>query len=196
MDTVLQNFPHVICFIDDILITGVDDQDHLRNLESVLSRLQERGFRLKKSKCVFMKESVEYLGHWIDAEGLHPLAEKTTAIQNAPTPRNIQELRSFLGLINYYGKFISNLSSILRPLNELLQRDRKWKWTRDCTRAFQQAKSALLSSQVLVHYDPSLPLTLAGDASAYGIGAVISHTMKDGSERPIAFASRTQRHCP
>lgn len=91
----------------------------------------------------------------------------------------------------YYGKFIPNLASLIQPLNNLLQHKRKWKWTAACNNAFQQAKEELSSSQVLVHYDPALPLTLAGDASAYGIGAVISHTMPDGTECPIAFASRS-----
>ena len=109
----------------------------------------------------------------------------------APQPRNIQELRSFLGLLNYYGKFIPNLPTLIHPLNSLLQHSQSWEWTSQCDQAFEQAKKALSSSQVLAHYDSSLPITLAGDASAYGIGAVISHTMPDGSERPIAFASRT-----
>ena len=135
--------------------------------------------------------SVEYLGHRIDAEGLHAMPSKLQAIVQAPAPKNVQELRSFLGLLNYYGKFIPNLASLIQPLNNLLQHNRKWKWTTACNNAFQQAKEELSSSQVLVHYDPALPLTLAGDASAYGIGAVISHTMPDGTERPIAFASRS-----
>ena len=88
-------------------------------------------------------------------------------------PQNVQELRSFLGLQNYYGKFIPNLASLIQPLNSLLQHDHKLKWS--------------ASSRVLVHYDPSLPITLAGGASAYGIGAVISHCMTDGSE-PCACA--------
>jgi len=96
-----------------------------------------------------------------------------------------------LGLLNYYGKFIPNLASLVQPLNNLLQQNRKWKWTTACDKAFQQAKEELSSSRVLVHYDPALPLILAGDASAYGIGAVISHTMPDGTEHPIAFASRS-----
>ena len=116
-----------------------------------------------------MQESVESLGHRIDAEGLHALPEKQTVVQKAPTP---QQLRSFFGLINYYGKFIANLSTIVHPLNELLQKDRKWRWSDECAQAFREAKEALVSSSVLVHYDPNLPLTLAGDASAYGIGAV------------------------
>ena len=111
----------------------------------------------------------------------------TRSIVRAPEPRNIQELRSFLGLLNYYGKFIPNLSTLIHPLNSLLQKSKRWNWTADCKQAFNQAKQALSSSTVLVHYDP---LRLAGDGSAYSIGAVILHILPDGSERPIAFASR------
>ena len=110
---------------------------------------------------------------------------------DAPRPRNVQELRSFLGLLNYYGKFIRNLSSILHPLNNLLRAKQPWCWTEACNRAFQEAKHQLSSAPVLVHYDPELPIRVAGDASAYGIGAVISHLMPDNTEQPIAFASRT-----
>ena len=119
------------------------------------------------------------------------MPSKLQAIVQAPTPKNVQELRSFLGLLNYYGKFIPNLASLIQPLNNLLQRNQKWKWTTASNKAFEQAKDELSSSRVLVHYDPALTLTLAGDASAYGIGAVISHTMPGGTEHPIAFASRS-----
>ena len=110
---------------------------------------------------------------------------------NAPIPENPQQLRSFLGLLNYHGKFISNLASLVNPLNKLLHKDATWQWDATCQMAFQSAKEALTSSPVLMHYDPALHVNLATDASAYGVGAVISHTLPDGTERPIAFASRT-----
>ena len=110
---------------------------------------------------------------------------------DAPTPKNIQELRSFLGLINYYGKFILNAATILAPLNDLLRKDAKWKWAEKCQKSFELAKQTLTSSDVLMHYNPDLPIRMAGDASAYGIGAVIAHVLPDGTERPVAFASRT-----
>ena len=113
------------------------------------------------------------------------------AITNAPPPTNVQELQSFLGLLNYYGKFIRNLSSILHPLNGLLRANQKWRWTDKCTKAFEEAKRQLVSANVLTHYNPTLPINLAADDSAYGIGAVISHVLPDGSEKPISFASRT-----
>ena len=157
----------------------------------MLQKLQEHGLRVRKEKCEFLQPSVEYLGHKIDANGLHALESKLEAITKAPIPRNIQELRSFLGLLNYYGRFIPNLASILHPLNALLRRDSEWVWSKECNQAFELAKEKLVSADVLVHYDSTLPVKLAGDASAYGVGAVISHVMPDGTERPIAFASKT-----
>ena len=191
MDTVLQGIPNVICYIDDILVTGADDAAHLRNLAEVLQRLEQHGIRMKKAKCSFMKAEVEYLGHRVDAEGLHTTPDKLEAIRNAPAPKNVQELRSFLGLLNYYGKFLPNLSTTLHPLNALLQQNHKWHWSAECQQAFQTAKDNLTTSKVLVHYDPALPMKMAADASAYGVGAVISHVLPDGTERPIAFVSRT-----
>lgn len=154
MDTILQGIPHVVCYIDDILVTGLDQEEHLHNLSQVLERLEKHGFRLKQSKCEFLQDSVIYLGHKIDGEGIHPIPSKVEAISNAPEPQNLQELRSFLGLLNYYGKFIRNLSTLIHPLNNLLQKDQRWRWSPECSQAFQKAKVALTSSEVLVHYDP------------------------------------------
>ena len=191
MDTILQGIPHVACYIDDILVTGKDDDEHLQSLQKVFQALEVNGLRLQRSKCKFLQPSLEYLGFWIDAQGLHPLASKVEAIEQALKPTNPQQLKSFLGLLTYYGKFIPNLSTLVHPLNQLLHTDAKWTWSEACETAFTAAKQTITSSNVLAHYDPHLPLTLAADAPAYGIGAVISHTFPDGSERPIAFASRT-----
>jgi len=176
--------------IDDILISSSTDAEHLHALSEVFERLHKHGMRLKKPKCLFMQSSVEFLGHLIDVDGLHPTQEKLRAVLQAPAPRNSKELRSFLGLIHYYGSFIANLASLLHPLNRLLQHGCPWNWTPECERAFHEAKERLTSSQVLVHYDPLLPIRVAADASAYGLGAVLSHVQMDGSERPVAFASR------
>ena len=191
MDTVLQGLPKVICYLDDILITSSSCQEHLETVQKVLQRLEQYGIHARKSKCAFMCQAVEYLRHRVDAEGLHTLDTKVAAIQQAPSPKDVQELRSFLGLVHYYGKFIPNLSTLLQPLNNLLKSDVKWKWSDECKRAFQEIKKLLVSAPVLAHYNPELPIQLAGDASAYGIGAVISHRFPDGTERPVAYASRT-----
>ena len=127
----------------------------------------------------------------IDKEGLHPTQEKVRAIKEAPTPRNVEELRSFLGLVNYYSKFLPNLASKLSPLYVLLSKKQKWEWSTAQEKAFQTAKEALQADSLLIHYDPSKPLVLACDASQCGIGAVLSHVTEDQQERPIAYASRT-----
>ena len=113
MEKILQGLPMVVVYIDNILISGRTDEEHLENLEKVLQRLQQYRVRLKQEKCFFMQTSVEYLGYIIDAEGLHATPAKMKAIVNATQPRNVQELRSFLGLVNYYGKFIQNMSTLL-----------------------------------------------------------------------------------
>lgn len=191
MDQILSGLSGVQCYLDDILITGKTDEDHLKNLDATLQRLQGYGLRVRRSKCAFFQPSVEYLGHVIDSEGLHKAPSKVKAIVDAPAPQNVSQLRSYLGLLNYYGRFIPNLSSLLKPLHRLLCQDKAWTWTDQCQNAFAKTKTALLESEALIHFDPTLPIQLACDASPYGVGAVVSHIMPSGEERPIAFASRT-----
>ena len=133
---------------------------------------------------------MKYLGHIIDAKGLHPLASKVEAIQNAPAPTNVNELQSFIGLISYYGKFLSNMSTVMAPLYELLRKDTDWAWEKDQIEAFDQCNTLINSDSVLVHFDPQYPVVLACDASPYGIDCVLSHSI-DGIEKLIAFYSRT-----
>ena len=175
-------------YLDDILITGKTEEEHLQDLEEVLSRLQAAGARLKRGKCFFMLRSVEYLGHRISEKGLHPTTKKVHAIQQAPPPSNQAQLKSFVGLINYYSKFLPNLS---HTLYRLLQVKVPWQWEEEQQKAFEAAKKQLTIEQVLVHYDPCKPIVLAYDASPYGLGAVLSHQLEDGVEKPITFASRS-----
>ena len=187
MDIILQGLDHVASIQDDILITG-KDEEHMKNLNSVLSRLDHYSLRLQLSKCKFMQKSATYMGSVISASWISPTEEKVEAIKQAPRPENLTQLRAFLGMINYHGKFIRSLSSILQPLIQLLQ---EYEWSPRCEEAFKKAKNSLSSSNVLVHYDPSLPVILESDASQYGIGAVIFHRFPNGDERPIAYASRS-----
>ncbi len=191
METVLQGIPGVSVYIDDILVSGKTDDEHLQNLQEVLKRLEKVGARLKRSKCFFMLPAVEYLGHRISEQGLQPTMKKVQAIQLAPAPSDISQLKSVLGLINYYSKFLPNLSHTLSPLYRLLQTKVPWHWGEEQQRAFEAAKKQLTTDQVLVHYDQEKPIILACDASPYGLGAVLSHQMEDGTEKPISFASRS-----
>ena len=122
MEGILRVMANVFIYLDDILIAGKSEEEHLNLLGEVLTRLEAAGVKLKKQKCTFMQHSVEYLGYNISAEGIWPTQEKIRSIVNAPTPQNVSQLRSFLGLVNYYGKFLSNLSSTLAPLYGLLQK--------------------------------------------------------------------------
>nr|XP_034837060.1 uncharacterized protein K02A2.6-like [Maniola hyperantus] len=126
----------------------------------------------------------------IDKEGLHPDPEKLEAINAIPIPKDVTQIKSFLGLINYYGKFIPNLSTMLYPLHALLKKCR-WNWDSRCASAFNAAKNALLGKRVLAHYEEGRPLVLSVDSSAYGIGAVLAHRYSDGQERPVSCVSRT-----
>ena len=167
------------------------EEEHIKNLDEVLSRLDGVGARLRKEKFKFFLPQVEYLGHLIDEKGLHPTQSKIKAIIDAPAPSTVTKLKSFLGLLNYYCKFLPNLSSTLHPLYSLLQKSNKWTWGSEEKETFEIAKALLSSPRFLVHFDPEKKLILSCDASAYGLGVVLSHLMTDGAEKPISYASRT-----
>jgi hypothetical protein len=185
MDQTLQGLEGVSCFYDDIKVQGSTFEETLVRLRAVFNRLRENGIRLNKEKCKFFEKSIRYLGHIIDEKGLHKDTDKTKAISNTHRPKNVSELRTFLGLANYYNKFIPNLAGILHPLYQLLKTDTKFTWTQQCEDAFNQVKHQITNEQVLVPFDPKLPLILSTDASPVGLGAVLSHRMPDGSERFI-----------
>ncbi|CAM1324956.1 Uncharacterised protein r2_g3383 [Pycnogonum litorale] len=178
-------------YLDDVIITGRTVKEHDSKLIKVLTILQNAGLRLRREKCEFSKQSLSYLGHIINSEGIRPRKDKIKAIEEAPKPSNVAELRSYLGLLNYYHRFLPKLSSELGPLHRLLQKDVKWEWGRREQHAFQHSKALLQSSDLLVHYDPAKPVRLSCDASPYGIGAVLSHVLPNGEDKPISYASRT-----
>ena len=189
MDRILHGLP-VACYLDDILIVAKTEEEHDELLEKTLERLEKAGVRLSQEKCEFRLSELRYLGHRIDATGIHPTSEKVQAIKKAPVPQTVSQLRVFLGLVNYYSKFIPQTATLLTLLYKLLEKNCHWEWTEECNQVFETCKSLLTSEAVLVHYDSTKQLKLSCDASQYGLGAVLSHVL-DGVERPIAFASRT-----
>lgn len=191
MEVILQGIEGVSVFLDDIKITGENDEVHLRRLEEVLRRLNECGIRVNKEKCEFFVDNIEYCGYSIDKDGIHKIQQKVQAIQDMPRPKDVDEVRSFVGFVNYYGRFFQNLSTVLYPLNNLLKSDVPFRWTKQCEDSFRKVKELVQSDDCLAHYSPELPLLLATDASPYGVGAVLSHVYPDGTERPIQFASQT-----
>ncbi|PIK47183.1 hypothetical protein BSL78_15953 [Apostichopus japonicus] len=191
MDKILTGIPHVFCYVDDILVATNNVEEHLKILRLLFDRLDKYNVRLNASKCQFFKPQVQYLGHDLSGKGIQPVQDKIEAIMRAPRPTNVSELKSFLGIVNYYGKFVENLASKLHPLYTLLQHKSEWSWSNECEQAFMYVKTVLTGDKVLIHYDPTKTLVLSVDASPYGLGAIISHKLSDGTERPIAYASRT-----
>uniref|UniRef100_A0A3B3T0U0 ribonuclease H n=1 Tax=Paramormyrops kingsleyae TaxID=1676925 RepID=A0A3B3T0U0_9TELE len=191
MESVLQGLTDVAVYLDDIILTGKNDKGHLQTLDGVLQRLEEAGLRLKRSKCQFMEKEVTFLGHRVDKTGLHPVPAKVKAVQEAPSPKSVTELKAYLGLLNFYNKFLPRLSTLLAPLHKLLRKGEPWCWGPAQEKVFCKSEELLQSSSVLVHYDEQKDLILSCDASPYGVGAVLAHRMPGGQEKPIGFASRT-----
>lgn len=186
IENVLAGIPGVSVFLDDIKVTGPNDQVHLERLKEVLTRLGNYNIRINVDKSEFLQSSIHYCGYYIDKTGVHKEKTKMEAIERMPRPTNVSELRAFLGMINYYGRFIRNLRTILTPLHTLLQKNEgkevPFLWTSACDKAFLIAKKAFMSNEVLAFYNPKLPLIVACDASSYGVGAVLSQKQEDGTE--------------
>lgn len=175
-----------VCYLDDVLFYGKNEDEHLWNLSAVLSRLQEAGMKLNPDKCEFLKTSVEYLAHRIDDKGLNLVESKVEAITKAPEPRNVDELHSFLGLITYYEIFLPNMAILLALLYELLKSKTTWKWAGQQKVSFIKVKEKLRNSCLLIHFDNEKEAVLASDASPYGLGAVLSNETDD-CDCPIAY---------
>ncbi|CAH2085636.1 unnamed protein product [Euphydryas editha] len=191
MTSLLAGISGVAVLIDDIIISGRTMLVMQQRLEEVLYRIQKAGLRLNKNKCKFAQEQVEFLGFVINKDGIHPAPSKVEAIVKTPEPKNVQELQAFLGLYNFYERFIPHKATVLEPLHRLLDKSHKWKWTKCEKDSFDTAKHLLTFDTTLVHYDLNRPLILVCDSSEYGVGAVLSHIMDDGHERPVAMSSRT-----
>lgn len=189
LENVVQGIPNVLVRVDDILITDRIRKEHLNTLSEVLSRFKKVGIRLKKQKCVFMAEEVVYLGFKINKHGIYPVESKVEVIDKAPSPTNVTELKAYLGMLNYYNRFLPNLPHLLLPLHALLQKNTKWNWKKEQEKVFVKSKELLKSASVLVHFVPTKELILACDASPYGVGAVLSHRMEHGSDKPIVYTS-------
>lgn len=177
-------------FLDDVLIAAATPRQHWELVERVLQRLQDAGLMLQKCKCHFFQERVEYLGYIIDGDGIHKNPEKIRAITEAKAPENCKQLKSFLGIINFYRSFIPRASMLLEPLHFLLRNDVEWQWTAKQQEAFEAIKRELSSSRVLAHYDPKQQLVLTVDAGPSGLGAVLAVRYPDGTERPLSYSSR------
>lgn len=191
MDQVLGSLRWDIClvYLDDIIVFSSNFESHLERLQTVFSRLKEAGLTLKARKCHFFKRQVEYLGHIVSEEGVAPDPAKVEAVQGFPLPSNVKELRRFLGKIGYYRRFIKNFSLVAAPLHHMIQAGVKFHWSDEALEAFQTLKDRMMSSVILAFPRFDLPFILETDASAIGVGALLSQEVNN-VERPICFASQ------
>lgn len=191
MSAMIDDLPASAAYMDDIIVSGRNDEEHETNLNGVLQRIREYGFNLRFDKCKFYVASIEYLGFIIDRDGLHPDPQRVKSVVNMPPPTDVPTLQSYLGAVNYYCKFIKDMHGIRYPLNQLLKQGVKFEWSNDCQRSFERFKEILQSDIMLTHFNPDLEIIVAADASNAGIGACIMHRFPDDSVKVIAHASRT-----
>ena len=190
MERLIGDLPGVVVYLDDILVSGKDAEDHLQNLRRLLQRLQDSGLRCRKEKCEFAQPSVDYLGHRLTQSGIVK-GRKAEAMQKMPAPTSISELRAFLGGIQFYAKFLPDLSTITEPFHRLTKKGAVWNWSAEQETAFQSLKNLLCEEKVLAHFDPSLTIGISCDASEVGLGVVLFQRYSDGSERPLSYASKS-----
>lgn len=186
MSHLMEDFEFVRAYIDDLLIlTKTDWHDHLVCLDKVLNRLQQAGLKVNANKSFFGRDQLEYLGYWISRHGVQPLPQKVAAIHNLKPPKTKKQLRSFIGMINYYRDMWLRRSHLLQPLTALTSKLVPWKWTAVEQKAFDTIKT-VISRETLLHFpDFNQPFDIHTDASHTQLGAVISQNSK-----PIAFYSR------
>ena len=173
IENLLGYLPGCVVYIDDILITGETDEEHMENLRRVLQRLEEAGMKLKPNKVQLMSDTVTYLGHQISAKGVSPTDEKVRATKTAVRPDDVSELQSFIGSANYLRKFIPHFADKMAPLYALLKLDSEWKWDSTIQMAFEQIREAMSSDTTLGHYSCTSDVVLQVDASGKGLGAVM-----------------------
>ena len=192
MEAALHGLNWKICinYLDDIIVYSKSFAQHLIDLEIVFERLRSVNLALNPKKCNFAKTTINFLGHVITPEGIKPNDDKIIAVQQHPTPRSKKELQSFLGLVNYYRKYIPHAASILEPLNTLLRKDVPFQWTPDCTQAFELLKEKLTTPPILGYPDFTKEFILSVDACGSSIGFVLSQK-QDNNERVIAYAGRS-----
>ena len=190
MNDIFHDMPAVIVYIDDILIFTKDKKGHDEIVLEVLCRLKENDLFVKPEKCFFKVREVEMLGLIIGLDGIKMDPKKVEAITAWPVPTKVKEVQSFLGLANFYRRFVDNFSKVAKPLHELTHKDTEWKWTDKCQDAFEKLKNIFISQPVLSTVDTTKPLRIESDASEYVTGAVLSILQDDGKWHPCAYLSK------
>ena len=192
MNTALSGLQGIQCFVylDDIVIYSYDIPSHINNLSNVFYRLRQFQLKLQPDKCEFLRKEVSYLGHVITDKGVKPNPDKLKAVHEFPIPTSPKDIKSFLGFVSYYRRFIPDFSNIAKPLTNLLKKNVEFSWSNEHQLAFETLKNKLTSAPLLIYPDFSKSFILTCDASNYAISAILSQG-DIGKDKPIAYASRT-----
>jgi hypothetical protein len=191
MDTVLRNLVGIECwiYIDDVILFSDTAEEHAQRLENVLRRFDEANLQLHPGKCVFAQSEVHYLGFVLSEKGVSASPDKVEAVQNYPTPRNVRDVRAYLGLASFYRRLVPDFAEIAKPLTQLTRKGQEFTWGPRQQEAFEGLKQKLCNPPVLAYPNFKLPFILTTDASKAAVAAILSQ-VQDGIERPIAYASR------
>lgn len=179
-----------LIYLDDLIIFSFDPVSHAVRLRAVLERVRDSGLKLKPAKCSLFQSEVKFLGHVISDKGILPDPDNVQRLADWPRPLSVREVRAFLGLGNYYRRFVKGYSQLVRPLTELTKKDHTFNWTEDCEEAFQRLKEVLMGPEIMAYPLEEGEFFLDTDACDVSTGAVLSQ-MQGGRERVIAYASHT-----
>jgi len=187
----LINKGKVAAFVDDVLVRTETEEGHDEIVEKILRRLEENDLYIKPEKCVWKARKIGFLGVVIGPNGIEMEAEKVDGVLSWPQPKNVKDVRKFLGLANYYRRFIKDFTQVARPMNVLTQKDEKWWWEEMQQKAFDKLKRIFTSKPVLVVPDLDKEFRVEANASNYATGGVLSMKCSDEKWRPIAFISKS-----
>lgn len=190
MDLVLRGLDNVLTYLDDVIIYSTSLQEHLEKCQQVFDRLRTNNLKIQLNKSEFLKKQVKFLGHTLTDKGLQPNDDKIAAVKKFPIPKTQKEIKSFLGLVGYYRKFIKNFADLTKPLTKCLKKGSKIKIDQEYIQAIEKCKQVLINAPILQYPDFNKPFILTTDASDVALGAVLSQG-EIGSDKPVAYASRT-----
>ena len=176
--------------MDDILVHGRNIDEHDACLDTVIRIVNDSGLKLNPRKCVYRQTELMYFGHLIGGNGIKPNPDRVEALLKLSRPNNVSELRTVFGMFQYLGKFMYDMSSVMKPMIYLLKSDLIWSWDHTQQASFDKTIELLATTQTLSFYDSTTPTVVSADASSFGIGAVLMQ-LAEGVLKPIAFASRT-----
>ena len=191
INDILREFLDQFCvaYLDDILIYSDTYEEHVQHVRVVLEKLQKVGLHARADKCTFHQRSISFLGYIVSSEGISMDPERISTITEWPVPESVHDVQVFLGLANYYRRFIEGYSRIVLPLTNLLRKDLPFKWSPEAQTAFDAIKVTYTSAPVLCHFNPTLPIQLHTDSSGFALSGILSQ-LHDNRWHPVAFWSR------